>query len=390
MPYNFDEIINRKNTQCVKYDAMEAFLGVKDAIPMWVADMDFKTPPFIIDAIKRRLEHEILGYSIRSEGFYQSIIHWLQKRHGWAVQKEWISFSPGVVAGFTIALEQLTEKGDKIMVQPPVYFPFFQTIEALDRKTVYNPLKLENGRLNMDFDNLMKQIDSKTKVLIISNPHNPGGSVWTKQELLRLNEICLEHQILVISDEIHADVVYSPHKHVPFASISQEAALNSITVMSHSKTFNTAGLTTSYVISENKELLDKYNKGLYTGHLNMGNIFGTEALIAAYNYGGEWLEELLVYLKNNIDFVSAYFDNYFPKMKVIVPESTFLVWIDCREMNMSSDELKTFFFNEANVAVNEGSVFGPGGEGFVRMNIGCPLSTIEKALEQIRRAYEQL
>ncbi len=218
----------------------------------------------------------------------------------------------------------------------------------------------------------------------------PVEVVWTKEELLKLSEICHQKGILVISDEIHADVVYRPHKHVPYASISKEAALNSITVMSHSKTFNTAGLTTSYVIAENKELLDKYNKGLYTAHLNMGNIFGNEALIAAYQYGEEWLEELLVYLKQNIELVKSYLDAHLPKMKVIVPESTFLIWIDCREMNLDPEEIKDFFFNKAKVAVNEGSVFGPGGAGFVRLNIGCPRTIVGKVLGQIRMAYEKL
>lgn len=196
---NFDEIIDRKNTNCVKHDGMESFIGAKDAIPMWVADMDFRTPKFIIDSIKKRLEHEILGYTFRSDIFYKSIIDWHKRRHGWQLKKEWLSFSPGVVAGFAIAIEQLTDIGDKIIVQPPVYFPFFQTINALNRVTVNNPLKLENGRLNMDFDNLSNIIDNKTKAIIISNPHNPGGTVWTKQELLTLNDICLKNNILVIA-----------------------------------------------------------------------------------------------------------------------------------------------------------------------------------------------
>lgn len=369
---NFDEIIDRKNTNCVKHDGMESFIGAKDAIPMWVADMDFRTPKFIIDSIKKRLEHEILGYTFRSDIFYKSIIDWHKRRHGWQLKKEWLSFSPGVVAGFAIAIEQLTDIGDKIIVQPPVYFPFFQTINALNRVTVNNPLKLENGRLNMDFDNLSNIIDNKTKAIIISNPHNPGGTVWTKQELLTLNDICLKNNILVISDEIHADIVYQPHKYTPFASISKEASMNSITVMSHSKTFNIAGLSTSYVFTENKLMLEKYNKLLNTYHLNGGNIFGTEALIAAYNYGEEWLEDLISYLSGNIEFVDNYLKQKIPKIKAIIPESTFLIWLDCRDLGLNSNELKDFFYNKSKVAVNEGISFGQEGEGFMRLNIGTP------------------
>ncbi|HOG19168.1 MAG TPA: MalY/PatB family protein [Salinivirgaceae bacterium] len=387
---NFDEIINRKNTNCVKHDGMETFIGAKDAIPMWVADMDFRTPKFIIDSIKKRLDHEILGYTFRSDVFYKSIIDWHKKRHGWQLKKEWLSFSPGVVAGFAIAIEQLTDIGDKIIVQPPVYFPFFQTINALNRVTVNNPLKLENGRLNMNFDNLSKVINNKTKAIIISNPHNPGGTVWTKQELLKLNDICLKNNVLVISDEIHADIVYQPHKYTPFASISQEASMNSITVMSHSKTFNTAGLSTSYVFTENKQMLKKYNKLLNTYHLNGGNIFGTEALIAAYNYGEEWLEELISYLSSNIEFVDNYLKQNAPKIKAIIPESTFLIWLDCRELGLDSNKLKDFFYNKAKIAVNEGISFGQGGEGFMRLNIGCPRSIVEKAMIQIKQAYDKL
>ncbi len=387
---NFDEIIDRKNTNCVKHDGMESFIGAKDAIPMWVADMDFRTPKFIIDSIKKRLEHEILGYTFRSDIFYKSIIDWHKRRHGWQLKKEWLSFSPGVVAGFAIAIEQLTDIGDKIIVQPPVYFPFFQTINALNRVTVNNPLKLKNGRLNMDFDNLSNIIDNKTKAIIISNPHNPGGTVWTKQELLKLNDICLKNNVLVVSDEIHADIVYQPHKYTPFASISKEASMNSITVMSHSKTFNTAGLSTSYVFTENKQMLEKYNKLLNTYHLNGGNIFGTEALIAAYNYGEEWLEDLISYLSGNIEFVDNYLKMNTPKIKAIIPESTFLIWLDCRALGLNSNELKDFFYNKSKVAVNEGISFGQEGEGFMRLNIGSPRSIIEKAMRQIKQAYDKL
>lgn len=385
--YNFDEPINRKNTNSIKHDGMQAFLGIDDAIPMWVADMDFKSPPFIIDAIKKRLEHEVFGYSIKPDSFFDSIVNWMQRRHDWKIKKEWISFSPGVVAGFTLAIEQFSNPGDKIIVQQPVYFPFFHSINDTGRKLVNNPLKLENGRLNFDLEDLKIKIDSDTKMLLLCNPHNPGGSVWTKQELLELSKICNDNSIIVVSDEIHSDIVYSPAKHTPYASVSENAAQNSLTVMSHSKTFNVAGLTTSFVISANNDLLDKYNKALGIPHLHMGNIFGTEALIAAYNYGEEWLTELIQYLKENIDFVDEFIKQNMPKLRVIVPESTFLIWIDCRELGLSNSELREFFLKESKVAVNEGSLFGEAGNGFIRMNIGCTKQTIVKALNQIKESY---
>jgi len=390
MKYNFDEPVYRKNTDCIKYDAMEAFWGVSDAIPMWVADMDIKTPPFVIDALKKRLEHEVFGYSFKTDRYFQSIINWLNKRHGWNVKKEWISFSPGVVAGFTIAIEQFTNTNDEIIVQPPVYFPFFESIENTGRKVVYNNLKLKNGNFEIDFNNLESKITDKTKMLLLCNPHNPGGRVWSKEELLRISNICHKNNILVVSDEIHADVVYSPAKHIPYASISEQAAQNSITVMSHSKTFNVAGLTTSYVISANENLLEQYEKALRIPHLHMGNIFGTEALIASYTHGEEWLSQLIDYLKENIEYVDSFVKQHIPKLKVIIPQSTFLLWIDCRELNMTGQEIRDFFFKKAKIAVNEGSMFGPRGEGFVRLNIGCNRKTIEQAMAQLKDAINNI
>lgn len=389
MQYNFDELVNRKNTNCIKHDATASFLGVEDAIPMWVADMDFKTPPFIIDAIKKRLEHEVLGYSIKPEAFFTSIVQWMKKRHNWHIKKEWISFSPGVVAGFTLAIEQLTKPGDKIIVQTPVYFPFFDSVNNTGRVLVENALKLESGRYCFDFDDLKSKIDADTKLLLLCNPHNPGGSVWTKDELTELSAICEKNNITVISDEIHADVVYKPAKHTPFATVSDWAAQNSITVLSHSKTFNVAGLTTSFIIAQNKVLLNRYNRGLNTPHLHMGNIFGTEALIAAYTHGEEWLEQLNIYLHNNISYLDTFFKENFPQIKVIIPESTFLVWIDCRALGLNGKQLGDLFLHEAKVAINEGSIFGKVGEGFIRMNVGCNLTTIKKALSQIKTALNK-
>lgn len=391
MKFNFDEIIDRKNSNCIKYDAMKQFINAnEDAIPMWVADMDFKAASCITEAIQKKLDHGVFGYGIKPPAFYNSITNWIKKRHDWKIENEWISFSPGVVAGFTIAIQQFTKPGDKIIIQPPVYFPFSYSINDTGRQLVNNPLKLENGRLQIDFADLEKKITPEVKMLLLCNPHNPGGSVWKKEELKKLSEICIKNNILVVSDEIHADVVFAPNKHIPYASISEEAAQQSITVMSHSKTFNVAGLTTSYVIIPNKHLLLDYNRALNIPHLGMGNIFGTEVLIAAYQKGEDWLEQLLSYLDKNTEFVVDFFKNKLPEFEVIIPESTFLIWIDCRKMGWNAEEITDFFFNKANVAVNEGSIFGSGGEGFIRLNVGCPLSIVEKALNQIKEAYDKL
>ncbi len=385
--YNFDEIIERKNTNSVKYDAMAKYLGVTDAIPMWVADMDFKSPPCVIEAIEERVKHGVYGYSIRPQEYYSAIVNWEKRRHGWDINPDWISFSPGVVAGLSILIEEFTQPGDKIVIQSPVYFPFFQTIDSLKRKTVYNKLKLENGRYCIDFDDLVSQIDPSVKMLVLSNPHNPGGSVWTKAELTKLSEICIKNNILVVSDEIHGDMVYKPHKFVPYASISPEASINSITLTAASKTFNLAGFSTSIVISENKKYLRGFERRLHIPHLHMGNIFGTVALTTAFNKGEEWLSELMEYLQCNVDMVNTFFKTHLPKIEVIYPESTFLIWLNCKATGYSDKELNDIFNNNAKVAMSPGTIFGPGGEGYMRMNIGCSHLVLEKALIQIKNAF---
>jgi cystathionine beta-lyase len=384
--YNFDELIVRENTDCVKYDLRELFFGIDDVVPMWVADMDFRTPDFIIDAIKSRLDHEILGYSIRGENFNDAIAAWMKKRHDWEIQKEWISFSPGVVPAVNMIVLAFTEPGDKIIVQPPVYFPFFMAIENNGRKKVENPLKLENGRLYMDFDDLrMKAKDAK--VIILSHPHNPGGSVWTKEELTVLAEICIENDVLMVSDEIHSDLLFDGFRHIPLASVSDEAAQLTITCNAPSKTFNLAGLATSYLIIQNKELLNGYNKMLNDKlHVNMGNLFGPIALKAAYEHGDAWLKQLLDYVWANVCYVDEYLKNHIPQIKAIIPESTYMIWLDCRELGLKGDALKDFFITKAKVGFNDGRVFGTGGEGFMRINVACPRVLVEQAMEQIKAA----
>ena len=388
--YNFDEIVPREGTNCLKYDAREMFFKSKDVLPLWVADMDFKTPDFIVDAIKKRAEHEIFGYSFKSDSYYKSVIDWMKRRHNWEIQKGRISSSPGVVAGLTIAIEAFSNPGDGVVVQPPVYFPFFDCVKGTTRKMVENPLKIENGRYTFDFDDLKSKIDENTKLLLLCNPQNPGGMVYTRDELTELANICLENNIMIISDEIHSDLIFGEHKHIPIASISEKMAQNCLVFMAPSKTFNVAGLTSSVVIIPNKLNFVRYERALGVGHLGMGNIFGSVALEAAYTHGDDWLEQMLEYLWENYLLLENFFETNLPKVKVMKPEATYLVWLDFTEYGMKNRELLNFVTEKAKVGLNDGGKFGSGGEGWLRLNIGCPRSVLVEALEKLGTAFGEL
>ena len=389
MKYNFDEIINRENTASVKYDLRKDIFGKEDVIPMWVADMDFKTPDFIIKAIKDRANHEVFGYSFRPESYFLSIVNWLKRRHNWEISKDWISFSPGIVPAVNMAILAFTEPNDKIIIQPPVYFPFFSAIKNNNRAIIENPLKLKNGRYCFDFNNLEKKL-ADAKMLILSNPHNPGGSVWTEDELKRLGEMCLENNVLIMSDEIHADLVFKDFKFIPLASISKNIADSTVTFIAPSKTFNMAALSTSSVIASNKELKDKYDKVLDAIHVGLGNVFGTVASEAAYNYGDEWLDQLMDYISVNLDFTQEFLNEKIPQIKMIRPEGTYLVWLDCSELNLNEKDLKEFMIKDAGLGFNDGRMFGTGGEGYMRMNIACPKQTLLDALISLEKAVNKL
>lgn len=388
--YNFDEIVPREGTNCIKYDAREKMFGNGSVLPLWVADMDFRTPDFIADAVKKRAEHEIYGYTFKPDSYFSSIVGWMKRRHNWEIQKEWISFSPGVVAGLTLAVETFSKPGDEVIVQPPVYFPFFDTVKGTKRKMVENPLKLKNGRYTFDFDDLKSKISENTRLLLLCNPQNPGGMVWTKEELQELSDICLENKIMVISDEIHSDLIFNGYKHTPFATLSEEAAQNCMICMAPSKTFNVAGLSTSLVIIPNKTLFNRYERTMGVGHLGMGNIFGSVALEAAYTHGDEWLEQMLVYLWDNFRLLDDFFKNRLPKVKVIKPEATYLVWLDFTAYGMNDTKLLKFVVEQAGVGLNNGGKFGTGGDGWLRINIGCPRSILKEALESLGKAFAQL
>lgn len=386
--YNFDEIIDRRGTNCVKYDQLEERFGDGNLIPLWVADMDFRTPDFIVNALRERCDHEIFGYTFDSDEYYQSIINWVHYKHDWNIKREWLSYIPGIVKGIAFAVLCFTEKGDKIIIQPPVYHPFRIVPESLGREIVYNPLILGEEGYQMDFEQLEQVIDDRCKLLILSSPHNPGGVVWGKETLIRLAEICARRGVLVISDEIHAEMAFPQYKHRPFASVSQEAANNSITFMAPSKTFNIAGIVTSYAIVPNEILRKRFYSFLEAGEFNAGTIFAYTATIAAYTYGAEWLQQMRNYIMDNVRFVNDYLKYHIPSIKVYQPQASFLVWLDCRELRLPQEELVTLFIKKAGLALNDGAMFGPGGEGFMRLNIGCPRSVLEQALDALKKALK--
>lgn len=390
MKYDFDKVVERSNTASVKWDATEELFGEKELLPLWVADMDFKVPDEVVKAIQSQAEHGIFGYTTRKPSYYEAIIDWMKDHHNWVIEKEWICHSPGGVTALNLIVQAFSEPGDKIIVQPPVYYPFMKAIQNHDRQVVYNPLLFNEGRFEMDFEDLISKIDSSVKMILLCNPQNPGGRVWTESELKRLGDICLERGVLVVSDEIHQDLVFKPGKHIPFSAISEQFADNSIICTAPSKTFNLAGLQTSNIIISNKALREKFVMEGDKYAVTMSNSFGALATEAAYNYGRQWLEEVLDYVEGNLHFITKYFKSNLPVLKVLPLEATYLAWIDCRELGLTPEELEKLFLSKAKVALNQGYVFGPGGEGFVRMNLACSRSTVEKAAQQMKEAIIQL
>jgi cystathionine beta-lyase len=386
MKYDFDKRLDRTNTASYKWDQSEKLFGKADILPLWVADMDFEAPKEVVDAISRRAEEGIYGYTIRTQGFYDAIIGWLSRRHQWSIKQEWISSSPGVVPALSLMVLAFTEPGDRVILQSPVYYPFYDVIKMNGRNVVDNPLILEEGRYSIDFELLEQQARQGAKMLLLCSPHNPGGRVWKREELERIGEICLKYNVLVVADEIHHDLVFSAHNHVPFASLSEAFAQNSLTCIATSKTFNLAGLQAASVIIPNEELRRKYNALLKTLSLHMESFFGLTAIESSYTYGDEWLDQLLVYLEGNLDLLLAFMEKNIPQVKVIKPEGTYLVWMDCTSISSDPQVLKQLMFDKAGVAFSEGSVFGKQGAGFLRINIACPRSILIEALEKFATA----
>lgn len=388
MKYNFDHKLSRENSSCVKYDLRKVVFGNENVLPMWVADMDIPTPDFILNAITSRCKHPVLGYSFRDKEYHQAIVQWQQKRHGWVIDPEWISFCPGVVAGINHIINALTEPADRIIIQPPVYHPFFSTVRNNGRELLLNPLLENNGYYQIDFANLEELFKTGAKMLILSSPHNPVGRVWNKDELIKLGDLCLQYNVLVISDEIHSDLVFKPNIHHPFASLKKEYEAITITLGAPSKTFNTAGLSTGYVIIPDALLLKKYNAILESTGAGLGNVFGIEALKSAYSpKGEEWLEELLIYLQHNIDIVGSYLKSNLPDIRFHFPEGTYMIWLDFRKLQISEQELNKKLIETAGLGFNSGSQFGSEGTGFQRMNIACPKSLVEEAMHRMRKTF---
>lgn len=387
--YNFDLPVERHGTDCVKVDGLKEHFGRTDLIPLWVADMDFRTPPFIVEALKKRCEHEVFGYTFASDEYYDSIIRWVNHLHQWTVRREWLSYIPGIVKGIGLAVLCFTEPGDKVIIQPPVYHPF-RIVPTLEKRVVVNnPLKLVDGRYTMDLEHLESIMDDDCKVLILCNPHNPGGVVWDRETLEQLAALCRKHHVLVISDEIHAEMVYPECKHHPFASVSEDAAQNSITFMAPSKTFNIAGIVSSYSIVPNEQVRKKFYDFLEAAELNAAHLFAYVATCAAYREGDEWRRQMINYVKENARFVDEYLRTHIPAIKAYLPQASFLVWLDCTALHLPQPDLVSLFVDKAHLALNDGSIFGPGGEGHMRLNIGCPRSILEKALNNLKSALDR-
>jgi len=379
--YNFDEIIDRKDTSCVKYDGLEKYFGDNDLQPLWVADMDFKTPDVIINALKDKANFGMFGYPIATDKTDNLIKQWMKKRHNWDIQTSWITYVNGVVPAYSAAIEAFSDEGDEIILQTPVYFPLFKHIKSNNRKLVKNPLKQIDGYYKMDLDDLKAKITPKTKIFVLCSPHNPVGRVWDKEELEQLANICLENNILMISDEIHADIVFK--KFTPLASISQEIANNTLTLNSPGKTFNTAGLNCAYAICKNSEIMDKFKITVEKRGIASINVFGYVALEAAYEFAEPWLEQLLIYLKENINFTKQYLKDKNSKIDFFEPEATYLLWLSFKNTINDYNKVKQKLLKESKVALNEGNSFGIEGKGYFRLNCALPRENLEKALCKI-------
>ena len=389
--YDFDKIVDRTGSGDLKHEVLAERYGRADLLPLWVADMDFETPEFITDALRRRLEHSLFGYTVEPKDYWPTVQKWIKDHHGWDVKREWLSYIPGIVKGIGMVINVFTKPDEKVIIHPPVYHPFRLTPEGNGREVVYNPLKENSdGSYSMDFDNLEEVANDKCKVLILSNPHNPAGIVWDKDTLARLAKFCYDHNILVISDEIHCDMALWGNTHVPFATASDKAAQCSITFGAPSKTFNIAGIVSSYSIIPNDEIRNRFYTWLAANELNEAPMFSPIATIAAFKNGEQWRKAMLHYVEQNIIFMEEYCKTHLPKIKPLRPEASFLVWLDCRALGLNHEQLIDLFVNKAHLALNDGEMFGKGGAGFMRVNVGTPRPILTKALEQLTKAVAEI
>jgi cystathionine beta-lyase len=394
MKYDFDEVISRDGTLSVKWDKkfLKDNFGVSDVLPLWVADMDFRCAKPIIDAVKNKAKEGLFGYSwYRTEEYLDSVTGWMKRRHNWVADPEWLLFSPGIVPAIKMLIQTFSNIGDKVIVQPPVYYPFFSAVTSNGRQLLQNQLLYEDKKYSINFEDFEEKAkDPLTKIFILCSPHNPVGRVWTKKELKKLGEICLENDVLIISDEIHHDLILSNYKHTLISTLSEELQNNTILCTAPSKTFNIPGLHASNLfISDGK----KRNSFTYTisKRIGVGNatIFGTVATIAAYNQGEEWLEQVLVYIENNFKFLKGYLKTNLSDLDFIDPEGTYLAWLDCKNLGMEDKDRREMLLKKAKVLLDEGPLFGLGGEGFERINVACPRTTLEECMNRITNCIKK-
>jgi len=390
MNYDFDTVIDRRNTNSVKWDLARERFGLEGVLPMWVADMDFRTPQPVADSLKRMVETGVFGYSTVPESYYRAVSAWLRKRHGWNTEHDWIVLTPGVMTGVHIAIKAFTSPGDRVIVHTPTYYPFFRAITNNGCEILDSPMRVEGGKYKIDFHDLERRIDRRTRLTILCSPHNPIGRVWEREELMELGQLCLDRDITVVSDEIHSDIVYDGFKHIPFASISEAFASRSVVCTAASKTFNLPGLRTSGIIIPNGSLRETFTETLRTCGISSPNMLGVAATEAAYRFGEPWLDELLHYLEGNLDLLEKYAAESIPGLRVTRPEGTFLAWLDFRGCGIDAERLGSFVREEARVGLQPGTLFGCREEGFERMNIGCPRSLLEEGLKRIAEAVRRL
>ena len=389
MNYNFDEVVCRKHTDALKLEALAPRWGRTDLLPMWVADMDFKTPSFIVEVMKKRMECEVFGYTAKPESWYEAIISWQKRRHNWTITKEMISFVPGVVPALAMAVQAFTQRGEKVMIQQPVYNPFAQVIRNNHRELVNCPLELKDGQYHINFKLFEKKIKG-CKLFLFCHPHNPGGRVWTREELEKVATICAQNNVIIVADEIHADLTLLPYEHIPFASVSEEAKQNSVVFASPSKAFNMAGLATSYAVIANPTLRRRFESYVEGNELAAGNVFAFNTVVVAYNKGEEWLQQMLTYVQGNIDEVVSYIKENIPQLKVIIPQASYLVFIDFSALQLNQKDIVALCTNRAHLALNDGSIYGEEGNGYMRINLACPRSVVRQALAQLKDAITSI
>jgi len=389
MKYDFDEIIDRSNNRAAKYDERMKKFGTSEVIPLWIADMDFRTAQPIIDACKRKAEEGIWGYTSRPDSYFKSVQEWQKRRSQWDVDVSLMSWSLGVVPVLSSIVKIFSRTGDKILIQTPVYPEFYDVTEAWERVVVENQLIEKNGKWYIDFEDFEKKA-KECKIFLLCNPHNPLGIVWEPEELKRMAEVCIANDVLIVSDEIHSDLIFHGKKHTPTETLSKEIAEKVITCVSATKTFNLAGLQASTTIFPNKQMKQKFDRFWMNMDIHRNNAFSSVAMEAAYNEGEEWLTQLLAYVSENFDFIKKYFDENIPKIKPNVPDATYLIWLDCRELGMTNEELRDFMIHKAGLGLNEGCSFGRSLSGYMRLNAACPRSVLEQALKQLKEAVDKL